>query len=252
MNRRIGALTPVWNQELFIKPHYDMLTEAGLDRYVVLMQKGPLPNYQKEHGYGIYPDLSRQIIEEYFPQVEIYEGNYPTTIEFSGGLYNEGLEMMEDCDIVLRLDPDMFWTKKDFTAFIDYIRKTDFDCYRMDFRKNSINYYMTGDFNHGLKDAQEVDPLGVNPHFKFTGVLDYKVPIPKQKVIDIPDWMCHHFRGWQKPKSTPSGWDKMVSKEYIMEFGNRDKWFSCPDEIKEPIQKWLDELEILKDNEYIM
>lgn len=244
MKRRIGTLTPIWNQELFIKPHFDMLMRADLDRHVVLMQAGPLPQYYKEHGYGKKPDLSRYVLEEYFPRVEIYEGNYPTTIDFAAGLYNEGLLMTQDMDIVLRLDPDMFWTEDDFNAFIDYIDNSTYDAYQMDFRRDSINYYMTGDFTHGLKDAQEDDALAVNPRIMFTGVLDY--PSNNKKVIDIPGWMCHHFRGWQKPKSTPPGWDKVVSTDYIQEFGDKGGWFKCPDEIRIPIEEWMMELEDLK------
>lgn len=248
--RKVGALTPIWNQELFIKPHYDMLKKAGLDRYVVLMQPGPLPQYYKEHGYAKKSDLSKTILEDYFPEIEVYDSNFPSTEEFSCGLYNEGLEMMQDCDIVLRLDPDMFWTEKDFKAFIDYIRSTEYNCYRMDFRKQSINYYMTGDFSHGLKDAQEIDPLAVNPKHFFTGILDYEVPIAEQRVMDIPGWMCHHFRGWQKPKSTPHGWDKTVSQEYVLEFGNKGGWFECPDEVRAPIEDWMSELQDLKEFQY--
>lgn len=241
--RKIGTLTPIWNQELFIKPHFEML--STLDRNVVLMQPGPLPQYYNEHGYSRHKDMSEPILEMYFPQVEIFPGQFPTTMDFQAALYNEGLALMEDCDIVLRLDPDMLWTKKDWTAFVDLLRNTDYDCYRMDFANDSVNYYMTGDFNHGLKDAQEFDPLAVDPRKRFTGVLDY--PIQNPHLIKLPGWVCHHFRGWQKPKSTPPDWaDKHVSKEYVQQFGNKGGWYECPDEIRITMEDWMSELEEIK------
>lgn len=242
--RSIATITPIWNQELFIKPHFDLLTQ--LDRNIVLMQPGPLPQYKNEHGYSMKKDMSEVLLEMYFPNVEIKPGFYPTTQDFAAGLYNEGLDLLKDFDIVLRLDPDMLWTKKDWNAFIDLIRNTDYDCYKMDFANDSINYYMTGDFDHGLKDAQEFDPLAVDPGKQFTNVLDY--PAAKPTVIKIPGWTCHHFRGWQKPKSTPPDWaEKRVSKDYVEKYGNKGKWFECPEEIRMKMQEWMDELREIKE-----
>jgi hypothetical protein len=243
--RKIGALYPLWNQELFIKPHLEML--KGIDRIVVLMQGGPLPNYHLEHGYSNKPDLTREIITTNFPNVEIYESNYPwMSQDFSADLYNEGLRIMQDCDIVLRLDPDMFFLKEDWAEFVDFIRNTNFDCYRIDFRKNSVNYYMTGVFDRGLKDAQEIDPLGVSPRHMFTGILDY--PLENTVVYKERNrkFAFHHFRGWNKPKSTPIGWDKQIGEEYFDMYSDKGKWFSCPEPIKTDIQNWLDELYQLK------
>lgn len=241
MARKIGSLTPLWNQELFIKPHFAMLEK--LDRNLVLIEAGPLPNYHKEHGYSVKKDLSEELIKRFFPKVEVKPGYYPTTLEFGAGLYNEGLLQMQDCDIVLRLDPDMIWKQEDFDRFIDLIRNTDYDCYRMDFHRNSINYYITGDFDHGLKDAYELDALAVNPKHLFTGVLDY--PDHNTKVIDLSDWMCHHFRGWNKPKSTPPNWaTDIVSQEYVLDNGG---WVSCPPDIRKTMEEWMQELKEIKD-----
>ena len=172
---------------------------------------------------------------------------YPPELDFGAGLYNEGLRLMQDCDIVLRLDPDMLWTKKDWEAFINLIRTTDFDCYRMDFEKNSINYYMTGDFEHGLKDAKEFDALAVDPKKLFTGILDY--PSVNHTLINLPDWMCHHFRGWNKPKSTPSDWHTRIEKAYVDEFGDKGGWFQCDPEVRRTMEAWLKELAVIKDKQ---
>lgn len=237
--RKIGSITPLWNQEAFIKPHFDML--KSLDRNLVLIQSEPLPSYKNEHGYSTKKDLSEEILRKYFPNVEIVPAMYPSSMDFGAGLYNEGLAQMQDMDIVLRLDPDMLFTKKDWEDFIDFIRNTDYDCYKMDFASQSINYYMHGDYDHGLKDAQEEDALAVNPKTFFTGILDY--PLDNNTFIDIPDWMCHHFRGRNKPKSTPPTWINIVSKEYVNEFGG---WVKCDPEIQKVMEEWQQELKMLK------
>lgn len=235
--RKIGSLTPIWNHEIFIKPHFEML--SNLDRNVVLMQNHPLPNYVREHGIGVNPDSSRKILEENFSSVEILEGHYPLELEAGPELWNEGFRLMTDCDIVFRLDPDMFFTKRDWQALLDLIDETDFDCYRMDFHKDSINYYITGRFDMGLKDAWEVDPIAINPRFPLTetaGILEW--PYDNWTMIKIPNWTCHHMRGWNKPKSFPQDWKPDNEKETLVMYGNKKRrWFVCPKEIQKKFKK---------------
>lgn len=241
MKRRIGSVTPLWNQELYLKPHFEML--KSLDRNLVLLQKEPLPSYHNEHGYSRKPDASEYILRKYFPNVEIVPSYYPPQMDFGAGLYNEGLAQMQDCDIVLRLDPDMLWNKKDWDAFVNLLRTGDASCYRMDFHNDSINYYETGQYDYGLKDAQEFDALAVDPKQFFTGILDYPVV---GEIIKLPDWMCHHFRGWNKPKSTPQGWHNSVEQAYIDEFGNNGSWFHCDPEVRKAMEDWQKELAEIK------
>lgn len=242
--RKIGSITPIWNQELFIGPHFDML--KSLDRNVVLLGNQPLPQYHNEHGYSYEADRSEKILRELYPHVEIYPSSWKE--EFGGGIYNEGLKMMQDYDIVLRLDPDMLWTEKDWKMFIDFIRNDDQDCYAMNFARDSINYYMTGDYAHGLKDAKEFDPLGVNPKYLFNdhGALNY--PNNQCCILTFPDdWTCHHFRGWNKPKSVHSGWpDTPYAKEAFAKYSENGKWYKCPEEIKEKMKNWLNRLKEIK------
>lgn len=241
--RRIGTITPLWNQELFIKPHFEMLKD--FDRNLVLIQERPLPSYRENHGYSIKPDLSVEILKTQFPNVELQKAMYPPELDFTAGLYNEGLLLMQDCDLVLRLDPDMLWNKRDWKAFVEYLYSTDFDCYRMDFAKDSVNYYETRQYHYGLKDAMEMDALAVDPKTLFTGVLDYSATNPV--IINLGNnWTCHHWRGWNKPKSTPQGWHKTLPSEYLKKYGNNGNWFRCPDEIKNTMEEWLEELDILK------
>lgn len=240
--RRIGTITPVWNQELFIKPHFEMLSK--LDKNVVLLAKQPLPDYRDQHGYDTRPDLSEHILRTQFPNVKIYESTYNGP--FGCELYNEGLKYVQDCDIVLRLDVDMLFTDKMWKWFIDYIRFSTYDSYRVDFNKNTINYYITGDYSHGLKDAQEFDVLGFNPKIPFEPVLNY--PMENCHVFEKPadEIIFHHFRGWNKPKSVPKDWYKTkVAKQAWKESGK--KWHTLPAELRLQMNTWLSELQTIRE-----
>lgn len=238
----------MWNQELWIKPHFDMLSK--LDFNLVAIHREPLPSYHREHGYSRKADRSEEYLKKYFPDVKLIESTYPAHMDFRAELFNEGLEQLQDYDIVFRLDPDMFWTEKNWEKMLDYIRETDFDAYRMDFAPDSINYYMTGDFDHGLKDAKEHDILAVNPKKMFEYYEDQLSVIPlgwphdNDTFFKWEDFMCHHFRGWNKPKSTPNPqWlEKPGTQEAFKEYNNNGEWFKCPEEIRKPVEEWYKEL----------
>lgn len=239
--RKIASVTPLWNQQIFVGPHFDLLKK--LDYNLVLLQNGVLPSYRDNHGYAEKPDNSEAILRKYFPKVDIRKSAYDANNDFQCELYNEGLRALKDYDIVLRLDPDMIWTEKDFDTMIDYIRNTNFDCYCMDFAKDSINYYITWDYEHGLKDAHEYDPLGVNPKSMFTEIIHY--PNDNYTVMNFDkDWMCHHFRGWNKPKSTPKWWHiQPNAQESLATYGDKGKWYVCPETIKKKIEGWKEKSE---------
>jgi hypothetical protein len=254
--RKIGSITPIWNQELWIKPHFEMLSK--LDKNVVVLHERPLPNYFKEHGYSTKPDLSEELIREMFPNVEIYKSEYPEGKEFGADIYNECLKYVQDCDIVFRLDPDMFFEDEVWEDLVNFVRESDFDCYRMNFARDSINYYMTGDFDHGLKDAQEMDPLAINPKYPLeTPIITengestfymFQYPHGNETVINFDDFMCHHFRGWNKPKSTPNPeWKNSdYARTNLVLYGDDGDWFSVPERIKNKIESWLSELAEMK------
>lgn len=258
--RIIGSLTPVWNQEMWILPHFKMLSE--LNKNVVLLQERPLPNYFKEHGYSAKPDLSEHLLQKHFPEVEIYPSRFEEGREFGADLYNDGLEYVQDCDIVFRLDPDMFFTDEVWKTLITHIQESEYNCYHMKFDTDSINYYMTGDFEHGLKDAQEVDALAWNPKRKLRylewadpnmpGIVqhaDLACPWDKHHFIDFPGFMCHHFRGWNKPKSTPNpAWGlRPETFELVEAYGNSGEFYLTPLEIENKVSDSLRVLKLIKD-----
>lgn len=245
MARKIGSITPIWNQEMWIKPHFKMLSK--LDKNVVIIHKRPLPNYKNEHGYSDVPDKSEEILRSEFPNVEIYYSEYPEGKEFGADIYNEGLKYLQDCDIVFRLDPDMFFEDQVWEDLLSYVQNTTYDCYRMDFSNDSINYYMTGDFEHGLRDAQEMDPLAFNPKYKLdTPIITengestfymFQYSHGNETIVKFPGFLCHHFRGWNKPKSTPNPEWKYgdYARTALQIYGNDGDWYKCPQSIREKV-----------------
>ena len=246
MSRKIGSITPIWNQELFLKPHFEMLSK--LDKNVVLLHERPLPDYHKEHGYSTKPDLSEKILRKYFPNVEIYKSEYPEGKEFGADIYNEGLKYVQDCDIVFRLDPDMFFEDQVWDDLLSYIQNTNYDYYQMDFAQDSIDYYETGKYSFGVKDAKEMDPLAFSPKYELTnphGTFEWAWG--NETIIKFPGFFCHHFRGWNKPKSTPVGWHNGDYARTMLElYGNDGEWHNVPKSIQEKEEKWLKELEEIK------
>lgn len=240
--RKIGVLEPIWNQEPFIIPHFKMLESYGVDRIVTLIGGRPLPQYYTEHGYSLIPDKSEKLLKKHFPKIEIHPSTY--TGEFGAPLYNEGLPLMQDCDIVLILDTDMLFTPTDWKKMIEFIRDTNYDCYRLNYSKNSINYYM--DFDHGLKDAKELDPRAINPKNNLEWVLEY--PYGLHYLMEWENWICHHFRGWNKPKTITKDWpNSNYAKQAFDQYANKGDWFHCPQEIRDMFDKdtmnsWLNKI----------
>lgn len=193
-----------------------------------MLQNGPLIDYRDQHGYSTTPDRSEEIIRQEFPNVVVKRSKITEARQFGCELYNEILPFAQDFDIVFRLDPDMFFTDKDWGRLIEYVRTTDFDCYRMDFKTQSINYYVTNEYTWGLRDAKETDLLALDPRQQLMPVLSY--PSKKDCTIPLEDWICHHFRGWNKTSVTAS-----FPKEHQELADMCGGWVSCPLEIQEKL-----------------
>jgi len=115
----------------------------------------------------------------------------------------------------------MFFTEKDFTKLITFISLGQYDYYRLNFRTNSINYYVTNRFDRGLKEAlEEKEIIAFNPKvgYSYAGG-------GRQFIIEWPDFMLHHFRGWKKSTT-----DESIEK-YHKEHPEYGDWVTAPLEI---------------------
>lgn len=271
--RRIGSITPIWNQQRFIRPHFDFISR--LDKNLVLLGNEPWNLYKQEHGYPEQADNSEALIRKHFPKTQFHRASFRQG--WLADLYNEGLELMQDCDLVLRLDCDMMFLEHDWEMFLYFLQETDFPVYKMNFSKNSINYYITERYDRGLMDAKEFDILAIDPKLRFDVKFIMQTPegikemtreeekiVPKEwgrnwidlhspersYTIEWDGWMCHHFRGWNKPLSVTADWDKSEdAQKRLEEYGNNltsfgfREWYSCPVEIQNRMENWKHVLE---------
>lgn len=220
MARVIGTVTPNWNTERFIVPHMKMITKYT-DHNVVLQGTAPWPNHQKEHGIKSVPDKSESLIRKYFPSVEIHTA---VINDFKAELYNQGLTLLKDCDIVLKFDTDMFLTEKDWSRLIKFIRSTGYDCYKLVWNKCVVEYAY--DLDHGIKNKSDYEPIAVSPKTMFHNYVDYTASDPID--IDWEDFTVHHLRGW-KGKANSLDW---INKQSV-------KWLVAPTEIKKMLRSSL-------------
>lgn len=217
---KIASFTPIWNAELFIKPHFEMLSK--LDKNIVFYNPKPWQEYGDQH-YDKSPDKSIDMIRQLFPNVEIIEtdkSGYPELIP-------SAMDILKDYDLIFRLDVDMLITSENWDRLIYYLKTTGIYNYWLDWSTKTINYY--GDWEHGFKDALEKDVI----------VLSDK----EKKEIDLQNFVIHHFRGWNKPKSIKKDW-KDTMKDY---FNKYSEWYSVPQEIRDMfdpilVKRWFDQI----------
>ena len=229
--KKIGAMTLNWNGEKFIYPHYKMLTQGGIDKFVMLQGSAPWSDYAKEYNLSDKPDRSEQIVRDNFPQVKIV----PAVVNsFGPEVYNQGLDLLRDCDVVLRLDYDMFLTNRDWGRLIKFLRRTNYTNYILHFRTCSINYYY--DFKHGVTNARELDSIAVSPKIHFVPILQY--PDDEVFIIRWKDFFIHHFRGW-KGFGLDKDWINNKTPNHKRVFSNdmvqqtlTGHWLICPEEIQ--------------------
>jgi hypothetical protein len=145
--------------------------------------------------------------------------------------------LSRDYDYSMRLDVDMYFDKENKIKLSKFIRETQADMITMDHQVNTINYYV--DFDHGLKDAKEYESLCLSTKNKY---VNYLIPEKQDKIITIPqDILVHHFRGWNKPKSTDK---RFFESEYAKKQLETQEWLKCPVEIRNMVREsakpWLE------------
>ncbi|MDE2098563.1 MAG: hypothetical protein KGL39_15015 [Patescibacteria group bacterium] len=220
MARRVGTVTLVRNCENFILPHLNML--KGADKRVVLYLKQPFKPYTQY--YPEQPDRALELAKT-VKGVEIVETDIDT---YGKDVYNAALDACSDCDIVILLHADNFTL--DFKKLLNYIRSTDFSCYKLNFPKCVISYYH--DFEHGIRDALDHDPMAVSPRGRFESVMTYNSP----RTTEIDFLTFHHFVGWKGKASTKEWIDGVIdddsgrnSIKLREQFGD---WTPAPEEIR--------------------
>lgn len=232
-HKKIAALLLNWNCERFVLAHLKMITPY-VDKILVVQATRPWRNYRDEHNISVIPDNSEQLIRQNFPeiQIEYYEPEDEDLTMFHSNSLNFGLSFLQDYDLVTKFDFDQYFTKEHLDKIFNYLHSTDFKCYALDWKYQAVGYYY--DWNHGIKDQVEKDPLIVDPKYKFGPLLSYPFPthIIEEKVT------MHHFRNFKEwctldwvESKIPSPYG--VYAQDLINTYNKGKWIEVPNEIKE-------------------
>jgi hypothetical protein len=218
---KIASVTVIWNDEKFIRPHFKMISR--FDFNVVLLGKRPFIDYRANGLVEDRPDGGEAILRAEFPHVHIisHDSDY-----FCGDLFNIGMEKARElgADAIVKLDPDMMISDRDWDSFVSQIRDNDdWDVLLLDYANNTIAYKK--DFDHGV--PARIFPIGMDPHVvridqKFIQDGVRIAATGRQRVLK--DIMVHHFTGFR-----PCVDD--VELKRVEGLPGFEGWTRCPEEI---------------------
>src|ERR1035437_2832785 len=211
---RIASVTLVRDHEKVVIPHLKMC--KGVDRNIVLFLNKPISGGSV--GHSDKPDRSLELIKKYCPEVEIF---YTDISNWNSNLFNHALGLANDCDKVVTLHADTVLNDKDWQILLTFLKETDYDVYKLNMPKCTINYYY--DFEHGARNCLDVEPIAAKSTTRYSNLYTYP-PEAKVYTIDWPDFTVHHYTGWKLPATT---------KEWMEENKNWQKWTPCPQEIRD-------------------
>lgn len=226
---KIASIVLLWNMERFIVPHLNML-QSGVDKILIINPDRPFRHYQEEHHYSSQRDKSLELVAKYHPNIEIvdYKVDDTNLTDCFPKAYNFGHKLLQDYDLVTRLDVDMFFTESDWFEFIEFLRQTDAKNIVLDWSTNSINYHFTDQYEWGLMNQREQDPLAVSPLHMYGPLYEYPKPIHYWET----DAILHHFRSWKTHKRS-----EIIAFEngvHWMIENHRD-WVEAPQELQDKL-----------------
>lgn len=232
---KIASITPIYNAELFVRPHFDMLKD--LDINIVLNGLVPFTDYVENGVYKTERDNTIQILKEEYPHVHIYDHSIN---HLGGEIFNLGMKYAKElgADVIIKLDPDMFLLKQDWERLLKVIRDGNYEQLVLDFKKCTIVYksdwnnFPNLDFSHGVYcdvfEGVGNDALVVKIDKKF---IEKDNMVGVDGAYDIINWdnfYIHHFSGF-KPNCDEQ---EIIRISTLPKFTG---WIECPDEIKEKL-----------------
>lgn len=218
--KRIASITPIYNNEYLIRPHFKML--ADLDVNIVILGKKPWPEYKQVYGIKDVHDSSETILRTEFPHVHIITTEVN---EFGADLLNPGVELAKQlgCDGVLKLDVDMILDSKDWKRLKERLYQP-FESLALQYRKCTFCYFK--DLDHGCPGETFIglgsDIIALNTAHRFVENLHCTTDIREEIAWD--DFMVHHLVGF-KP-GVDDVWVENQRKKFNI------TWQSAPDSIK--------------------
>jgi len=228
---RIASITCIFENEFFIKPHFNMI--SSLDENIVLIGRKPFKEYFNAGFVSSTPDNSEKIIRELYPKAHIVYHDFDS---FCGNLLNLGLSKARElnCDMIIKLDVDMLLIKKDWSTFIQKVKESNHDCISLDYHKHTFVY--KGDFEHGIECS--IFPCGNDPialkttHSFIQDGLAIRTT-GTQSTTDSSygnDFMIHHFTQFFRK-------DIIEERKRVESLPGFTKWLSAPLEIMDMFNK---------------
>jgi hypothetical protein len=222
---KVGAVVPVYNRERYIGPYLEMMEDFGVTCAITLSDR---PWSSQGGDETPKHDRTEAIIDKYFSHMRVLKGVY---YHHKDSL-NAGIEKLQDCDLVLTTDCDMFITREDWEKLMDFVSQKfnweNFNTYAVEFEKMITEYYY--DHNYGKAAIPGGAPpiMAVKPDIRMQNMIS--VYYGKMVIWDEigPKW--HHMR-FCKPNG--SGKKRCVEPK-----NDLHDYSPAPEEITKRLIKW--------------
>lgn len=214
---RIASITPVYNSENFLPAFLKQI--SVFDENIFLLGEEPFTDYLAAGLVTKEKDKSRHILDRVNVHVVPHKIKY-----YSGELFNLGIDKARDldCQVIVKLDPDMFLEKQSMDILLDRARNISSNAYTLDMKSNTMVYEQ--DFDHGVTQALwhvGGEPFVVRTDARFAED-GTNIHVDGAEMIDWPNFMIHHFSGFKR---------NIVEEVEKME--KFPGWSKCPKEIKD-------------------
>lgn len=215
----ISAVTFIRDSERFIRQHFRMY--RGMKNYGLFVPHR-IVGGADNHGEA---DESLEIVRREFPDVEIVQsGHYHWDCAF----INKMIEIGEQSgDKVLIFHADVVMEADELAKLLTFIEGSDYDIYKLDMRRCTINYYC--DLDHGLRDCLDVEPIAVRAGVRFSSGI-YQYPPERYRTVVIEGITNHHFTGWKGPASSHEFVDGPEGAARAAQYGG---WIPAPPGLRE-------------------
>ncbi len=225
---KIGCVCPVYNRDKYIGPYLEMMEDFGVTCAVTLGNK---PWSSQGNEEIIEKDKTEKILDKYFPNMMVLKDDYAHHKDS----LNAGIEKLQECDIIVVNDCDMFITKEDWNECLDFICEknnwNNYSVFALNFEK-MINEYFFNHYYGKLASPGGAPPIMViKPHVRMKSMIQTSGDSILVWDVDAPKY--HHMRYCK-----PNGSGKHKYKEPTSVTHNMNDFTPAPKEIINRIEKW--------------
>lgn len=186
---KIGAVVPVYNRENFIGPYLDMLLDFGI-KPVVVLSDGPWLNATDE---STVPDRTSDILNKFYSDIQVCRGTFPN----HKSSVNVAIRNLQDQDLILVNDCDMYITKEDWTKFIDFVNSNwRHDVFSINFEKMIMEYYYDWRYGKEALRGGDYPIVAMRPGIEFVHMT--RASSDNEVVWNVDGPKFHHMRFCKK------------------------------------------------------